>query len=67
MLFRSINDQKLYTLPIGIADLAGKEFLYGFAPVFAAMVLTSIPVYFAFFIAQRSFLESLSLGGGIKG
>jgi len=63
----SINNEQLYTLPIGIADLAGKEFLYGYAPVFAAMVLTSVPVYLAFFLAQRSFLSSLSLGGGVKG
>ncbi len=63
----SINNEQLYTLPIGIADLAGKQFLYGYAPVYAAMVLTSIPVYLAFFVAQRSFLSSLALAGGLKG
>ncbi len=63
----SISNEQLFTLPIGVADLAGKEFLYGYAPVFAAMVLTSVPVYLAFFIAQRSFLASLAIGGGVKG
>ena len=63
----SIRSAQLFTLPIGIADLSAKKFLYGYSPVFAAMVLTAIPVYLAFLLAQRSFLASLSLGGGVKG
>lgn len=63
----SMRDQALFTLPIGVADLSAKSFLYGYAPVFAAMVLTSIPVYIAFIVAQRSFLSSFALGGGVKG
>lgn len=63
----AIRSAELYTLPIGIADLAAKKFLYGYSPVFAAMVLTAVPVYLAFFLAQRSFLASFALGGGVKG
>jgi ABC-type glycerol-3-phosphate transport system permease component len=63
----SMRSQELFTLPIGVADLAAKKFLYGYAPVFAAMVLASVPVFAAFLLAQRSFLRSFSLGGGIKG
>lgn len=63
----SINNEALYTLPIGVADLSAKKFIYGYAPVFAAMVLTAVPVYAAFLVAQRQFLASLSLGGGLKG
>ena len=63
----AIRSPELFTLPIGVADLSGKKFLYGYSPVFAAMVLTAIPVYLAFFFAQRSFLSSLALGGGVKG
>ncbi|HEU0207042.1 MAG TPA: carbohydrate ABC transporter permease [Pseudolysinimonas sp.] len=63
----SISSPQLYTLPIGIADMSGKQYLYGYGPVFAAMVLASIPVYLAFFLAQRSFLNSLALAGGLKG
>lgn len=63
----ALRSAELFTLPLGVADLAAKKFLYGYAPVFAAMVLTAIPVYVAFLLAQRSFLSSLSLGGGLKG
>lgn len=63
----SIQSSELFTLPIGVADLSAKKFLYGYSPVFAAMVLTAIPVYAAFLLAQRSFMNSLALGGGLKG
>lgn len=63
----SIHSPELFTLPIGVADLSAKRFLYGYSPVFAAMVLTAMPVYAAFLLAQRSFLSSLALGGGLKG
>lgn len=63
----SIRSQNLFTLPIGVADLSAKKFLFGYAPVFGAMVLTAIPVYAVFLFAQRSFIASLSLGGGVKG
>jgi ABC-type glycerol-3-phosphate transport system permease component len=62
----SIRSTELFTLPIGVADLSAKQFLYGYSPVFAAMLLTSIPVYTAFLLAQKSFISSLSLGGGVK-
>ncbi|MHC9046521.1 carbohydrate ABC transporter permease [Microbacterium saperdae] len=63
----SLRSAELFTLPIGVADLAAKKFIYGYSPVFAAMVLTALPVYLAFFLAQRSFLSSLAIGGGVKG
>lgn len=63
----AMRSQELFTLPIGIADLSAKKFLYGYAPVFAAMVVTIVPVYLAFLFAQRSFLNSFALGGGVKG
>lgn len=62
----SMRSVELFTLPIGVADLSAKKFLYGYSPVFAAMMLTSIPVYVAFFFAQKSFIRSLSFGGGVK-
>ncbi|MDY0914528.1 carbohydrate ABC transporter permease [Rathayibacter festucae] len=63
----ALQSQELYTLPVGVADLSSKAFLYGYGPVLAAMVLTSIPVYVAFLLAQRSFLSSFAVGGGVKG
>lgn len=62
----ALNSEQLFTLPVGVADLGGKSFLYGDAPVFAAMVLSAIPVYVAFIVAQRAFLSSFSAAGGIK-
>lgn len=63
----AIRSSELFTLPIGIADLAGKESIYGLAPVFAAMVVSAVPVYLAFMLAQRSFMTSFALGGALKG
>ena len=63
----SMRDQDRFTLPIGIADLGAKAFLYGYGPVFAAMLVSAVPVYVAFLVAQRSFLRSLTIGGGVKG
>lgn len=63
----SIRSAELFTLPIGIADLSAKKFITGYAPVFAAMVVTAIPVYTAFVLAQRAFIRSLTVGGGVKG
>ena len=63
----AIHSAELYTLPIGIADLGAKKFIYGYAPVFGAMVLTALPVYIAFILAQKSFIKSVTLGGGVKG
>lgn len=63
----SIRSAELFTLPIGIADLSAKRFLSGYAPVFAAMVVTALPVYIMFIAAQRAFIRSLAMGGGVKG
>lgn len=63
----AIRSPDLFTLPVGIADLASKQFLYGYAPVFAAMFLTALPVYLAFLLAQRTFMQSFTVGGAIKG
>jgi raffinose/stachyose/melibiose transport system permease protein len=63
----AMQDPAMFTLPIGIADLGAKKFIYGYAPVFAAMLVSAVPVYIAFLLAQRSFLRSFTVGGGVKG
>lgn len=63
----AIRSPEFFTLPIGIGDLFAKQSIYGIAPVFAAMVVAAVPVYVAFVLAQRSFLQSFSLGGALKG
>jgi multiple sugar transport system permease protein len=62
----SLSDADKYTLPVGLADLAAKQYLFGFAPVYAAMVLTTLPVLIAFVVAQRSFISSIT-AGAVKG
>lgn len=63
----SMSSAELFTLPIGIADLSAKRFVNGYAPVFAAMVVTALPVYATFNAAQGVFIRSLAIGGGVKG
>jgi raffinose/stachyose/melibiose transport system permease protein len=63
----ALRSPELFTLPVGIADIAAKQYLYGYAPVFAAMVVAALPVYLAFLLAQRFFLRAFALGGGVKG
>lgn len=63
----ALRSPELFTLPVGIADIGAKQYLYGYAPVFAAMVVAAIPVYVAFLLAQRFFLRAFALGGGVKG
>lgn len=63
----ALSDSGMYTLPVGVADLGSKSFLYGRAPVFAAMLISALPVYVAFFLAQRSFVAAFSIGGSVKG
>ena len=62
----SLHDTDKYTLPVGVADLAAKQFIYGYAPVYAAMVLMTVPVLLAFVLAQRSFISSIT-AGAVKG
>lgn len=62
----SLQDQNLFTLPIGVASLAARRYVSGVAPILAAMVITAIPVYAVFFFAQRTFVSSLT-SGSIKG
>lgn len=60
----AMQDPALYTLPVGVADLGAKKATYGYGPVFAAMVIAALPVYIAFFFAQKSFTAAIT--GGIK-
>lgn len=63
----ALRSPELFTLPVGIADVGAKQYLYGYAPVFAAMVIAALPVYIAFLLAQRFFLQAFAIGGAVKG
>jgi len=60
-----LNDPNLHTIPIGLLAFRG-EFGTYFHLLMAASVLALVPVLILFFLAQRFFVEGLTLGG-IKG
>lgn len=64
--FVSLRDANLYTLPVGIVDLASKVYIHGYNTTFAAMVMTALPVIIGFIVAQRSFVRALT-SGAVKG
>jgi ABC-type glycerol-3-phosphate transport system permease component len=62
----SLSDQKLYTIPIGMATMEAKKFVYGNTTVFAGMVLSTIVIISLFIFLQRYFLKAMS-EGAVKG
>lgn len=57
-----LNDEKLFTLPIGLATFAGK-FWTDTSAVNAGTFIATIPVLIVFFIFQRRFIEGIALTG----
>jgi multiple sugar transport system permease protein len=57
-----LNDEKLFTLPIGLATFAGK-FWTDTSAVNAGTFIATIPVLIVFFIFQRRFIEGITLTG----
>lgn len=62
----SISDKKLFTLPVGIVDLGSKVFTYGYGPVFAGMVMTTVPIIVFYISLQDQFVKAIS-AGAVKG
>lgn len=62
----SLSDQSIYTLPIGIVDLGSKVFIYGYGPVFAGMVLMTLPVVLFYVLMQKQFVAAIT-AGAVKG
>lgn len=62
----SISDKKMFTLPVGIVDLGSKVFTYGYGPVFAAMVMTTLPIIIFYISLQNQFVKAIS-AGAVKG
>ncbi|HUA51320.1 MAG TPA: carbohydrate ABC transporter permease [Candidatus Sulfotelmatobacter sp.] len=62
----AINDQSLYTPPLGIAflKLNGEGTAYG--PLMAAATIVIAPLVIAFLVAQRRFIEGITFTG-LKG
>ncbi|MDI4647303.1 carbohydrate ABC transporter permease [Cohnella hashimotonis] len=64
--FISNTNPKMYTIAVGMAQMASKKYVYGFGPVFAGMVITSIVVILVYVVLQKYFVQALS-EGAVKG
>lgn len=62
----SLSDQKLYTLPIGMARMEGQKFVFGNTTVFAGIVLSSLLIFVVFLSMQKYFVKAIS-EGAVKG
>lgn len=62
----SIQKPALYTLTIGLADMASKVYTIGFAPLFAGMMMTTMPVIAVYALLQKQFVSAIT-AGAVKG
>lgn len=60
--FIVLDDPILYTLPVGLARLRGR-FNADYGLVMAASVITTLPLLFFFFFAQKRFVEGITMTG----
>ena len=59
-----LNDQRLYPLPLGLFAFRGAhQFQANFNMLMAASTLMTLPVIAVFFLAQRYFIEGVTLTG----
>lgn len=59
-----IRNENLFTIPIGLLHFKGTNSI-DYPLMFAAVIITSLPILFFFLIFQNNFIESLS--GSVKG
>lgn len=62
----SLSDPSLFTLPVGMAALADKAHVVGYGTIYAGMAIVTAPVIGLFFVAQKWFLSSVTVGA-VKG
>jgi multiple sugar transport system permease protein len=58
-----INDQSLFTPPLGVAHFRNGDAGTDFGPLMAAATVTIAPLVVAFLFAQRRFIEGITLTG----
>jgi multiple sugar transport system permease protein len=63
--FLVLDNPKLWTLPVGLARLRGR-FSTDYGLVMAASTITILPLLIGYFVAQRKFVEGITLTG-LKG
>lgn len=62
----SLSDPSLYTIPIGMANLASQSFVYGKTVVFAGIIISSAFIVIVFLIFQKYFVKAIA-EGAVKG
>lgn len=62
----SISNNKMFTISVGMAQVAAKKYVFGWGTVFAGMVITSSAVVMVYIILQKYFIKALS-EGAVKG
>jgi len=61
-----LNSQHMYTLQIGLASLVGM-YQTDWTLMMTGAVLTLLPILIIFFLAQKQFIEGITLQGSLKG
>ncbi len=61
----TLRDPKLYTIPMALLINFSSEFSVEYTVVFAAAIITCIPVLVVFLLGQKRFVSALA--GGVKG
>lgn len=63
-----INDEKLYTVPVGISNLSGQmQYRTDFGALFAGLIIGMIPVLLVYIAFQRQLQDGMAVGSGVKG
>ncbi len=61
-----LTDQAKYTISLGLSDMQGSYGFTDFSAIMAASAVTILPIVILFFLAQRTFVQGITLTG-IKG
>jgi len=61
-----LNDERLYTITLGLMNLRMHYGLSNYATIMAAAFISLLPIAVLFFLAQRTFIEGIALTG-LKG
>ncbi len=63
-----LNDEKMYTVPVGISNLSGQmQYRTDFGALFAGLIIGMTPVLILYILFQKQLQDGMSVGSGIKG
>lgn len=63
-----LNDEKMYTVPVGISNLSGQmQYRTDFGALFAGLIIGMVPMLVLYIIFQRQLQDGMAVGSGVKG